>query len=131
MIKTPGYYLHGHGPQVPQQVKLEPSSSLFNQMLLNEMLQEGQHFLSDRGYDKKFACEIYGKGDCPTHGRFHHSNNWVVIQPHGKEKLFGGKKFTDQLPDAIVCCYHKCGARNCCPRKKNKEIIFLPGPLLL
>src|SRR4051812_33160490 len=132
-MQSPGYYAHGRGPQVPKQVKLEASCHDFNQMLLNEMLPDHtvNFQLKNLAYDKKFSCEIYGHGICPVHMRVHHSNNWVVMQPHAKEVKRGGRKFMDTMPNAVISCYHKCGVRKCCPNKKSQEILFLNGPLLL
>ncbi len=129
-MQSPGYYAAGKGPQVPVQVELSISSMAFNSVLLSEHLGEDFN-LGKRGYDKKFGTEIYGRGICPIHGRTHTSNNWVILQPHSKEVKRGNRKFMDTLPNGMICCYHKCGGRACCPKRKPVDILFLSGPFLL
>ena len=130
-MNPPGYYAAGRGPPVPRQVELDNSSKTFNEFLVNEKLEEIIFYrLGKRGYDKKFGTEIYGSGMCPIHGRQHRSNNWVILQPHSREVKRGNRKFMDDLPNGMICCYHKCGGRKCCPKRKALDIIFMSGPFL-
>ena len=131
-MQSPGYYASGKGPQVPLQITLDVSCKSFNEMLLNEKLEELIVYrLGMRGYDEKFGTEVYGQGTCPIHGRIHRSNNWVILQPHSKEVKRGNRKFMDDLPNGMICCYHKCGGRKCCPKRKPVDILWMSGPFLL
>lgn len=130
-MNPPGVYWFGRGPVVPRGFVITDEARVANNWIVNELLGlEGCNFqIANNGYDTKNYAKVYGKGVCPIHNHQHHSNNWVVLQPHLREIKVRGE-LQARLPNAMITCYHKCHA-SCKHSRVNQGVIFLNGPILL